>query len=85
MNLFRNTFALLSKSTREVFSDCEFQKYFQNNDRRRIFQMANCRKKVSCLPVSAFYNSKTNSDYIRFSFAKKDDLIIDAFSIQKNF
>ncbi|PZU05131.1 MAG: beta-lyase, partial [Chryseobacterium sp.] len=35
-------------------------------------------KKVSCLPVSAFYNSKTNSDYIRFSFAKKDDLIIDA-------
>ncbi len=35
-------------------------------------------KKVSCLPVSAFYNAKTNSDYIRFSFAKKDDLIIDA-------
>jgi aspartate/methionine/tyrosine aminotransferase len=40
--------------------------------------MADCRKKVSCLPVSAFYNSKINSDYIRFSFAKKDDLIIDA-------
>jgi len=35
-------------------------------------------KKVSCLPVSAFYNAKINSDYIRFSFAKKDDLIIDA-------
>lgn len=42
-------------------------------------------KKVSCLPVSAFYNSKTNSDYIRFSFAKKDDLIIDALEhLRKN-
>ncbi|KMQ68637.1 beta-lyase [Chryseobacterium sp. FH2] len=35
-------------------------------------------KKVSCLPLSAFYNSKNNSDYIRFSFAKKDELIIQA-------
>jgi len=35
-------------------------------------------KKVSCLPLSAFYNSKQDSDYIRFSFAKKDELIIQA-------
>ncbi|MBP1164274.1 methionine aminotransferase [Chryseobacterium sp. PvR013] len=35
-------------------------------------------KKVSCLPLSAFYNSRQNSDYIRFSFAKKDELIIQA-------
>ncbi len=35
-------------------------------------------KKVSCLPLSAFYNSRQNSDYVRFSFAKKDDLIIEA-------
>lgn len=35
-------------------------------------------KKVSCLPLSAFYNSGQNSDYIRFSFAKKDELIIQA-------
>lgn len=35
-------------------------------------------KKVSCLPLSAFYNSKQDSDYIRFSFAKKDELIIRA-------
>jgi len=42
-------------------------------------------KKVSCLPISAFYNAKTNSDYIRFSFAKKDDLIIDALDyLRKN-
>lgn len=35
-------------------------------------------KKVSCLPLSAFYNSRHNSDYVRFSFAKKDELIIHA-------
>ncbi|SMO40018.1 methionine aminotransferase [Chryseobacterium rhizoplanae] len=35
-------------------------------------------KKVSCLPLSAFYNSRQNSDYVRFSFAKKDELIIQA-------
>ena len=35
-------------------------------------------KRVSCLPLSAFYNSRDNSDYIRFSFAKKDELIIQA-------
>ncbi|MFC3157515.1 methionine aminotransferase [Chryseobacterium arachidis] len=42
-------------------------------------------KKVSCLPLSAFYNSKKNSDYIRFSFAKKDELIIQALEhLKKN-
>ncbi len=35
-------------------------------------------KKVACLPLSAFYNSRQNSDYIRFSFAKKDEVIIRA-------
>lgn len=42
-------------------------------------------KKVSCLPLSAFYNSRQNSDYVRFSFAKNDDLIIDALNhLRKN-
>ncbi len=42
-------------------------------------------KKTACLPLSAFYNSRQNSDYIRFSFAKKDDLIIHALEhLQKN-
>ncbi|NIF06000.1 aminotransferase class I/II-fold pyridoxal phosphate-dependent enzyme [Chryseobacterium sp. Tr-659] len=35
-------------------------------------------KKVACLPLSAFYNSRYDSDYIRFSFAKKDELIVQA-------
>jgi len=42
-------------------------------------------KKVSCLPLSAFYQSKQDSDYIRFSFAKKDDVIIKALEhLKKN-
>ncbi|MBL3547871.1 methionine aminotransferase [Chryseobacterium rhizosphaerae] len=42
-------------------------------------------KKVACLPLSAFYNSRQNSDYIRFSFAKKDDVIIQALEhLRKN-
>lgn len=35
-------------------------------------------KKVSCLPLSAFYQTKQDSDYVRFSFAKRDDVIFDA-------
>lgn len=35
-------------------------------------------KKVACLPLSAFYQNKKDSDYIRFSFAKNDELIIQA-------
>ncbi|ASK29031.1 beta-lyase [Chryseobacterium sp. T16E-39] len=42
-------------------------------------------KKVACLPLSAFYNSKQNSDYIRFSFVKNDDVIIQAMEhLRKN-
>lgn len=42
-------------------------------------------KKVACLPLSAFYNSRQNSDYVRFSFAKKDELIIQALEhLRKN-
>ncbi|KQR94704.1 beta-lyase [Chryseobacterium sp. Leaf180] len=41
--------------------------------------------KVSCLPLSAFIHSKQNSDYIRFSFAKRDELIYDALNhLRKN-
>ncbi|BEV03003.1 aminotransferase class I/II-fold pyridoxal phosphate-dependent enzyme [Chryseobacterium gambrini] len=42
-------------------------------------------KKVACLPLSAFYNSRQNSDYVRFSFAKNDDLIINALEYLKKY
>nr|WP_315027888.1 aminotransferase class I/II-fold pyridoxal phosphate-dependent enzyme [uncultured Chryseobacterium sp.] len=42
-------------------------------------------KKVACLPLSAFYHARQDSDYIRFSFAKKDELIIQALEyLRKN-
>ena len=54
------------RNVNKTMTDVEFSKWLT------------VEKKVSCLPLSAFYNSKTDSDYIRFSFAKKDDLIINA-------
>jgi len=50
----------------KTMSDVEFSKWLT------------IEKKVSCLPLSAFYNSRQNSDYVRFSFAKKDEVIIQA-------
>lgn len=50
----------------KTMSDIEFSKWLT------------IEKKVACLPLSAFYTSRQNSDYIRFSFAKKDELIIQA-------
>ncbi len=54
------------RNVNKTMTDVEFSKWLT------------VEKKVSCLPLSAFYNSKTDSDYIRFSFAKKDDVIINA-------
>ncbi|UKB77690.1 aminotransferase class I/II-fold pyridoxal phosphate-dependent enzyme [Chryseobacterium sp. MEBOG07] len=54
------------RNVSKTMTDVEFSKWLT------------IEKKVSCLPLSAFYNSRDNSDYIRFSFAKKDELIIQA-------
>lgn len=61
------------RNVSKTMTDVEFSKWLT------------VEKKVSCLPLSAFYQSKQNSDYIRFSFAKKDDLIIQAMEhLKKN-
>lgn len=61
------------RNVSKTMTDVEFSKWLT------------VEKKVSCLPLSAFYDSKQNSDYIRFSFAKKDELIIDALEhLRKN-
>ncbi|CAD7815561.1 Methionine aminotransferase [Chryseobacterium aquaeductus] len=54
------------RNVSKTMTDVEFSKWLT------------VEKKVSCLPLSAFYQSKQDSDYIRFSFAKKDDVIIHA-------
>ena len=59
------------RTVSKTMTDVEFSKWLT------------IEKKVACLPLSAFYNSKQNSDYIRFSFAKNDDLIISALEYLK--
>ncbi|WP_185216645.1 MULTISPECIES: aminotransferase class I/II-fold pyridoxal phosphate-dependent enzyme [unclassified Chryseobacterium] len=59
------------RTVSKTMTDVEFSKWLT------------IEKKVSCLPLSAFYNSRQNSDYIRFSFAKNDDLIINALEYLK--
>ncbi|WP_299180574.1 aminotransferase class I/II-fold pyridoxal phosphate-dependent enzyme [uncultured Chryseobacterium sp.] len=54
------------RSVSKTMTDVEFSKWMT------------IEKKVACLPLSAFYHSRQNSDYIRFSFAKKDEVIIQA-------
>ena len=60
------------RNVSKTMTDIEFSKWLT------------VEKKVSCLPLSAFYHSKQDSDYIRFSFAKKDDVIIQALEYLKN-
>lgn len=59
------------RTVSKTMTDVEFSKWLT------------IEKKVACLPLSAFYNSRQNSDYIRFSFAKNDDLIINAIEYLK--
>lgn len=54
------------REVNKTMTDVEFSKWLT------------VEKKVSCLPLSAFYHSKKDSDYIRFSFVKKDEVIIQA-------
>lgn len=61
------------RNVSKTMSDVEFSKWLM------------IEKKVACLPLSAFYTSRQNSDYVRFSFAKKDDVIIQALEhLKKN-
>ncbi|MCY1661738.1 aminotransferase class I/II-fold pyridoxal phosphate-dependent enzyme [Chryseobacterium sp. SL1] len=59
------------RTVSKTMTDVEFSKWLT------------IEKKVACLPLSAFYNSRKNSDYVRFSFAKNDDLIINALEYLK--
>ncbi|MBE4949096.1 aminotransferase class I/II-fold pyridoxal phosphate-dependent enzyme [Chryseobacterium culicis] len=66
------------KSEGSVFQIVNFRNISKTMTDVEFSKWLTIEKKVSCLPLSAFYHSKNNSDYIRFSFAKKDELIIQA-------
>ncbi len=66
------------KAEGAVFQIANFRSVSQTMTDVEFSRWLTVEKKVSCLPLSAFYNSRQNSDYIRFSFAKNDELIINA-------
>ncbi|MFS4470103.1 aminotransferase class I/II-fold pyridoxal phosphate-dependent enzyme [Chryseobacterium sp. T20] len=71
-------FQIEQKSEGSVFQVVNFRTISKSMTDVEFSKWLTIEKNVSCLPLSAFYNSRENSDYIRFSFAKKDELIIQA-------
>lgn len=73
------------KAEGSVFQVVNFREISKTMTDVEFSKWLTVEKKVACLPLSAFYNSKSNSDYIRFSFAKKDEVIIQAMEhLRKN-
>jgi len=78
-------FLIEQQSEGSVFQVVNFRTISKSMTDVEFSKWLTIEKKVSCLPLSAFYNSRDNSDYIRFSFAKKDELIIQALEhLRKN-
>jgi len=73
------------KAEGSVFQTVNFRNVSQTMTDVEFSKWLTIEKKTACLPLSAFYNSRHNSDYIRFSFAKKDEVIIQAMEhLRKN-
>ncbi|WP_294327528.1 aminotransferase class I/II-fold pyridoxal phosphate-dependent enzyme [uncultured Chryseobacterium sp.] len=73
------------KTEGSVFQVVNFRKVSGTMTDVEFSKWLTIEKKVACLPLSAFYNSRQDSDYIRFSFAKKDEVIIQALEhLRKN-
>ncbi|RMZ59960.1 aminotransferase class I/II-fold pyridoxal phosphate-dependent enzyme [Chryseobacterium nematophagum] len=66
------------KSNGSIFQIINFRNISNKMTDIQFAKWLTVDKKVACLPLSAFYNSKQDSNYIRVSFAKKDSLIIEA-------
>jgi len=78
-------FQIEQQAEGSVFQVVNFRNISKNMTDVEFSKWLTIEKKVSCLPLSAFYNSRQNSDYVRFSFAKKDELIIQALEhLRKN-
>lgn len=78
-------FEVEQKAEGSVFQVVNFRNISKTMTDVEFSKWLTIEKKVSCLPLSAFYNSRQNSDYVRFSFGKKDELIIKALEhLKKN-
>lgn len=78
-------FEVEQKAEGSIFQVVNFRKISKTMTDVEFSKWLTIEKKVSCLPLSAFYNSRQNSDYVRFSFGKKDEVIIQALEyLRKN-
>jgi methionine aminotransferase len=84
--LVKNTpFEVEHQSEGSVFQIVNFRNISTTMTDVEFSKWLTIEKKVACLPLSAFYNSRQNSDYVRFSFIKKDEVIIQAMEhLRKN-
>ncbi|QIY90117.1 aminotransferase class I/II-fold pyridoxal phosphate-dependent enzyme [Chryseobacterium gallinarum] len=83
--LLETPFQVEKQAEGSVFQIVNFRNISKTMTDVEFSKWLTIEKKVSCLPLSAFYNSKQDSDYVRFSFAKKDELIIQALEhLKKN-
>lgn len=83
-DLLKNTpLEIESKTEGSFFQLVDFRNISKNKTDVEFAKWLTIEKKVACLPLSAFYNNKKDSDFIRFSFAKKDELIIEALEYLK--
>ncbi|KQT18107.1 beta-lyase [Chryseobacterium sp. Leaf404] len=71
-------FILSQKSQGGFFQTVNFRNISKTMTDVEFSKWLTVEKKVSCLPLSAFYQNRQDSDFIRFSFVKKDEIIIDA-------
>ncbi|UZT98242.1 aminotransferase class I/II-fold pyridoxal phosphate-dependent enzyme [Chryseobacterium fluminis] len=83
--ILETPFKVEQKSEGSVFQIVNFRNISETMTDVEFSKWLTIEKKVACLPLSAFYDSRNNSDYIRFSFAKDDELIINALEhLRKN-
>lgn len=76
-------FILNKKSQGGFFQIVNFRNISKTMTDVEFSKWLTVEKKVSCLPLSAFYQNKNDSDFIRFSFVKKDEIIYDAMQYLK--
>ncbi|WP_292009601.1 aminotransferase class I/II-fold pyridoxal phosphate-dependent enzyme, partial [Chryseobacterium sp.] len=78
-DMIKNTpLEIEEKTPSSFFQIVNFRKLSKTMTDVEFSKWLTTEKKVACLPLSAFYQTKQNSDYICFSFAKKDEIIIQA-------
>ncbi len=76
-------FTFMQKSEGSYFQTASYEKISSMADKDFAVWLT-CEKKVSAIPVSAFYHDLRNTGKVRFCFAKKEETITAAAETLKN-